>query len=208
MADDDDQVIGVTIDRAAQLVGVSVRQLARWETLGLVRPQAHKQIAGRHVRIYGLHDLVEARIVAELLDRNVSVDQVREVVEFHRRCLLVAHPLRELVWAVDGGHVYVRHRDGGWTGGRHPGQGVISEVIDLEHIRAELRARVTERPPEAVGRIERRPHTHRKAPVLAGTRTPVAAVKAYLDRGLDDDVILEAFPHLTVADINAVRNAA
>jgi uncharacterized protein (DUF433 family) len=45
-------------------------------------------------------------------------------------------------------------------------------------------------------------------PVFAGTRIPVAAVVTYLKRGLPVEEILEAFPQLTKADIEAARNHA
>jgi uncharacterized protein (DUF433 family) len=207
VAEQDDELIGVTIDRAADLVGVSVRQLARWDSAGLVRPTTHRVVSGRHIRIYGLHDLVEACIVAQLLDLGVPIDQVSRVVKVHRSAS-VKRPLRELTWSADAGEAFVRDRDDHWWGGRHPRQGVIPNVIDLEWLRATLRRNAVARRTEDVGRIERRPRTHGNRAVLAGTRTPVAAVRTYIDRGVDDDEILEAFPHLTSEDIDAVRRSA
>jgi uncharacterized protein (DUF433 family) len=43
--------------------------------------------------------------------------------------------------------------------------------------------------------------------VFAGTREPVAAVEAYLERGLPDERILEAFPELTREDVEAARQS-
>ena len=43
--------------------------------------------------------------------------------------------------------------------------------------------------------------------VFAGTRVPVAAVEAYLERGLPDERILEAFPELTREDVEAARRS-
>lgn len=202
-----DELIGVTIERAAQLVGVPVRQLARWDAVGLIPPRAHRVLGRRHVRIYGLAELVEACIVRQLMDQGVSARKISTVVRFHRSASS-PKPLRELTWAADDGGVYVKDASGNWWGGRVPGQGVLPEVIDLAWLRAALRARATERRGEDVGRIERRPRTHRRKPVLAGTRTPVEAIIAYIDRGYSDDEILEAFPHLSIGDIDAVRSVA
>lgn len=40
-----------------------------------------------------------------------------------------------------------------------------------------------------------------------GTRVPVAVVEAYLERGLPDERILEAFPELTRDDVEAARRS-
>jgi len=123
-----DQLIGVTVERAASIIGVSVQKLAAWERIGLVEPSVRAKVAARHVRIYGLSELIELRIVDELIKRGRPVRLVRRIVEAHRSST-IPHPLRELRWATDVGMVFVGFEDGSWVGGRHPTQGVIPEVI-------------------------------------------------------------------------------
>lgn len=64
---DDERDLGP--ERAASIIGVSVQKMASWERIGLVEPGVSAKVAARHVRIYGLSELVELRIVDELIKR-------------------------------------------------------------------------------------------------------------------------------------------
>lgn len=202
---DPDAIIGVTVERAASVVGVSVQKLATWERIGLVEPQVHDHVSRRHVRIYGLAELVELRIVKQLTDRGQPVRVVRRIVEAHRSST-IPHPLRELRWATDAGMIYVGFEDGSWVGGRQPRQGVIPDVINLDEIRASTRAAALRRM-GTPGMIERRRGVLGQKPLISGTRTPVEAIATYFRRGGSDAEVLEAFPHLTSDDLDAVRSA-
>jgi uncharacterized protein (DUF433 family) len=118
----------------------------------------------------------------------------------------VENPLRQLVWGVDGRHVYVQFADGGWYGGNRPMQGVITEVINIDEIRTSLRKAVRERPGEA-GEVEKRDRTMGSKELFAGTRTPVSAVQSYIKRGIADAEILASYPHLHQRDIDYARQA-
>jgi uncharacterized protein (DUF433 family) len=204
VTEDSDELIGVTGQRAARIVGVDLRRLAIWERIGLAAPEARQRISGRYVRVYGLSDLVDLCVIRALQDRGMAIPHIRRVVEAHRSSV-IPHPLRELRWAVDAGKIYVGFEDGSWVGGKNPRQGVMSETINLEEIRVTARAKAVERPPEDLGHVERRARTMGRKQVFAGTRTPVDAVHHYLRRGYPDAEILEAFPHLTSEDIAAAR---
>lgn len=198
-----DELIGVTTEQAAHVTGSTVRQLAAWQRSGLVVPHRSVQVGQRTVRVYRLNDLVEISIVKELEARGCTLRQIRRLVDAYES-VDTPRPLRHLVWATDAGKIYVQFPDGSWFGGRVPNQGVISEVLDLERIRATVRERALTRPGEP-GQIERRDRTMGRKMVFAGTRTPVDAVHAYMRRGIPDREILEAFPHLDVADLDAAR---
>lgn len=202
-AEQGDDVIGVTARRAAKILNLSLKQLDGWERNGLVRPQMHRQHGGVHVRTYGLGELVELSVVKQLQDRGISISRIRRVVDaLHKQA---PHPLRQLHWGVEGRDMYVQFDDGGWVGGRRPHQGVIIQTIDLEELRTVARRRATQRDEENVGRIEQRANTLGRKKVFAGTRTPVDAIQAYLDRGAGVAEILKAFPHLSSEDIEAAR---
>jgi len=200
-----DDLIGVTVERAASIIGVSVQKLATWERIGLVEPSVRAKVAARHVRIYGLSELVELRIVDELIKRGQPVRLVRRIVEAHRSST-IPHPLRELRWATDAGMVFVGFEDESWVGGRHPRQGVIPEVIDLDEIRSSTRDAALRRM-GIPGAVEKRHGVLGRKSVFEGTRTPVDAVAAYYRRGFSDAEVLEAFPHLTADDLLVARSA-
>lgn len=56
-----------------------------------------------------------------------------------------------------------------------------------------------------IGKIERRRGAMGNKPLLAGTRVPVGTVQRYLAAGRSIDDVLEAFPMLTVSDVEAVQ---
>lgn len=203
--DDVAEVVMVPDDRAAELAGVSRRRLRYWEKTGLIVPSVERRISPRNVvRLYSFPQLVELVVVAELRHQGVSLQHVRRIVE-HLRGRGYDTPLRELRFALSGDRVLFQHPDGGWEESGRPFQGVISQVIDLEEIRVRIRERLEQRPPAAVGEVERKRKVHASQPVFRGTRIPVRAVRAFLDAGRSTQEILEAFPRLTERDIERAR---
>lgn len=200
-----DEVIGATASTAARVIGVAEHRLRRWNTIGLVLPSI-SECGPRRYWTYALDDLVQGRVVRALEDRGQDVRVIRRVVEAVRS---TDHPrpLAQLLWAVAGRDVFVGFPDGQWVGGRRPTQGVVPDVLDLEQIRVEARAAL-KRPGDVAGQTEQKRGRLGSKEVFAGTRVPVAAVVLYLDRGLSDTDILEAFPDLTINDIDAVRRRA
>ena len=108
-------VVGVTTARAA-LVDISVAKLATWERIGLVTPEVTHSVAGRHLRVFSLGDLVELSVASQLERSGVQVRVIRRLVEAHRNHTS-ERPLRELRWATSNGQVYVGFDDGTWVGG-------------------------------------------------------------------------------------------
>lgn len=204
---DEDEVgalVGLTAEQAAKLAGIELQKLAAWERIGLIEPETRDRVGGRLVRVFGLSDLVELLVARHLEERGVSVAAIRRVVGAHRNHTM-PHPLRQLRWATDNGRVYVGFDDGLWAGGRNPRQGVFHETIDLDEVRAKVLSSVGRRAEEDVGQVEHRPRTLGRKAVFAGTRTPVDAVLAYMRRGMPNAEILEAFPHLTEADLATAK---
>lgn len=202
-----DEQVAVSERHAARLAGFSVRRLRAWADRGLVRPSIQRQLSERNtLRLYAFGDLVELLVGAALLDAGRSARQVMRVVE-HLRGRDYRAPLRELRFAVSGEQIYFQHPDGSWEGDRVPDQVVLWEVLDLEAIKARIRQSIRPQREQLTGRIERRRGVVGHKPVFAGTRIPVAAVEAYLQRGLSDERILEAFPELRLEDIEAARRS-
>ena len=78
-------------------------------------------------------------------------------------------------------------------------------MIELETLRAKIPT-VTERDPASASRLVRRRGVLGSKPIFAGTRIPVDTVRRYLDAGCGTDAILEEYPSLTAADVEAARN--
>ena len=82
---------------------------------------------------------------------------------------------------------------------------VLREVLDLEPLRQRI-AEGTRRDEALAGKVERRRCALGRKPVL--DRHPgacVDTVRRYLAAGHSADDVLEAFPMLTVADVEAIR---
>jgi uncharacterized protein (DUF433 family) len=201
------ELLAVTEDKAAALADVSVRQLRYWDEISLVGPSVHHSFGPRtNVRLYGFGELMELLVAAELRRApGIAPRHIRRVVA-HLRARGYDRPLQQLVFAVAGNELYFQHPDGTWEGGYRPDQIVIQQVIDLARIQAKI-ASATERAPDAAGGIERRRKTLGYKPVFAGTRVPFDKVRNYLEHGFSTEQIIEAFPVLTAADVEAARQS-
>jgi uncharacterized protein (DUF433 family) len=204
--DDDllqDDRFAATPETAARLAGVTLRQLDYWREIGLIEPAIMRRMSPRNeVRLYDFTGLVELRIVAALRAR-LSLQHIGEVIGRLRASY--DRPLSELRFAIQGRQLYFQHPDGSWEGGKRPGQLVVAEVIMLNEVRADLRHAAAQQQREP-GRVVKRRRVLSSKPTFAGTRVPVSAVRAFLDRGASDEEILAAYPQLTTADIAVVRD--
>jgi uncharacterized protein (DUF433 family) len=201
-----DELVGVPARSAARIASVSLRRLQHWEQNGLVQPSVRRDLSKRNVvRIYAFDQLVELLVVRELEDRKMHVRHIRAVVE-KVRGPEYSRPLSQLRWAVGAGKIYFQHSDGTWGGEERRGQTVMEDMLDLDRIRAAVREGVRKiRANNSAGQIEKRRGVVGSKPVFEGTRTPVAAVQVYLRRGIAPNDILKAFPHLSLADVQAAQ---
>lgn len=208
MAQAMEDTLAVSDKRAAQLAGISMKQLRHWEKTGLVIPSVRQQISQRNtVRLYSFQDLMELLVAAELRRRpEISLQHIRRLVDYLRRHDYRA-PLRELKFATHGRDIYINFPDGSWSGDSVPEQFIFHQVIALDQVAAKI-DKARERDPGSEGQVTSRRGVHRSKPVLAGTRIPVATVQRYLDAGYDTDAIIKEYPSLTPADVEAVRHYA
>lgn len=207
MGDDLDDLIALPEKRAAALAGVSTRMLLYWSVKGIVEPGIRRRLSLRTgVRLYTFQDTVSLLVAATLRKRGFSLHHVRRVV-LHLRSRGYEAPLRELRFATFGKEIYFQHPTGEWEGGARPDQTVLSEVIDLALIRALVRAGAR-RPATSAGKIERRRGSVGSKPVFAGTRIPVDTVSQWLAHGFGPADVIEAYPDLTEADVDAARQYA
>jgi DNA-binding transcriptional MerR regulator len=208
MAQAMEDTLAVSDKRAAQLAGISMKQLRHWEKTGLVEPSVRQELSPRNtVRLYTFQDLVELLVVAELRRRpEISLQHIRRIVSYLRNMDFAA-PLRELKFATRGKEIYINWPEGHWTGDPRPDQIIFRQAIALDDVIAKI-STVTERDPNAAGQVTSRRGVHRSKPVFAGTRIPVATVQRYLDAGYDTAAIIREYPTLTAADVEAARHHA
>ena len=192
---------------AARLTGLSVGQLKAWDRSGLLRPSyGESNRALPYSRVYSFRDIVSLRVLASLRhDHRVSVQHLRKVSE------RLAH-LGDVRWTATTLYVL------GWrvvfddpkTLTR---QEVVSgqRVFDIP-LRVAIRSThdairdLNVRSKRAIGHVVNERFVMNNRPVFEGTRIPVAAVVAYLERGYLVSDVLREFPELREGDVDVARN--
>ena len=76
---------GFSGQRAAEIVGITYRQLDYWARTDLLRPSLAEATGSGSRRQYSYRDLLELRVVKTLLDAGIRLESVREVFTYLRR---------------------------------------------------------------------------------------------------------------------------
>lgn len=160
----DETLVVFTRQRVLTLTGLTAAQLNYWADTQLVVPAIDRRLTpGRIIRLYNYEDLFTLLIIVELRARGISVQYIRQIVDYVRR---EGFHIPQLVFAVVGKRVHFQTPDGVWQDAERA-QTVASQLLDLTPLRARIQASVGRRP-EAVGRIERRSGTMGNKEVIAG----------------------------------------
>lgn len=196
-------VAAFTEEQAERLTGISVRQLRHWDRTGFFAPSlAYQDRSKPFSRLYSFRDLVSLKVLNALRnDAQVSLPHLRTVKE------KLAH-LGEDVWAKTT--LYVLNKkvvfENPLTRAKEEivtGQGVLQ--IPLRVVTGNMTEAINamrQRDSHAVGKIEKRRGFGGHS-VIAGTRIPVQAIKAFAEEGYTLEQIQKEYPTLTRDDIAA-----
>jgi uncharacterized protein (DUF433 family) len=197
-------IAAFTEEQASRLTGISPRQLRYWDRIGLFSPSlGHEDRSRPYSRLYSFRDLVSLKVLNQLRNEHkVLLKHLREVKE-------ELADLGENAWSkatlyVLARRVVVYNPETGSLEEAVSKQGVLG--IPLQVVTGDMKARVDamrERPPEVLGKVEKRRGLVHSQPVIAGTRIPVRSVKAFADAGYSVEQILAEYPTLTEADVRA-----
>lgn len=193
-------------DDAARLTGLTTGQLRAWDRTGLLRPSfAPENRALPYSRVYSFRDIVSLRVLASLrLEHRVSVQHLRKVSQ------RLAH-LGDDRWIATTLYVLSKRVvfDDPATLDR---QEIVSgqRVFDIPLKVAVLCTRdairdLNARQQRAIGHVISERFIMNNRPVFEGTRITVAAVTAYLERGVPISGILREFPELRSGDVEEAR---
>ncbi len=75
---------GFSGTKTAAIVGITYRQLDYWTRTGLVRPSLTDAAGSGTRRAYSYRDLLELRVIKNLLDAGIKLEAVREVFSYLR----------------------------------------------------------------------------------------------------------------------------
>lgn len=131
--------------KAAEIVGISYRQLDYWARTDLVRPTLTDAAGSGSRRRYGYTDLLELKVIKSLLDAGIRLENVRDIFSYLRDILGQEITSANLV--IQGSTSVVIQSDGELIDLIHKGQGVLN-ILPLAGVRDEMDARIRElRPP-------------------------------------------------------------
>ena len=130
---------GFSGKRAAEIVGITYRQLDYWARTDLIRPTLTDASGSGSRRLYSYPDLLELRIVKQLLDAGIKLEMVRQVFAELRRLVGVEIASAKLV--IDGSSVALALDDGQLLDLVKRGQGVLN-IMNLGQCQADLDARI------------------------------------------------------------------
>ena len=129
---------GFSGKQASEIVGITYRQLDYWARTDLLRPTAVDDKGSGSRRVYTYRDLLELRVIKNMLDAGIRLGSVRDVFTFLRRELDVDIASAHLV--VGGGSVVVCNGDELLDAVRN-GQGVLN-VLPLRSVKDEVDTRI------------------------------------------------------------------
>src|SRR5215208_2544813 len=94
---------GFSGTKAATIVGITYRQLDYWARTDLIRPSLADAKGSGSRRLYAYRDLLELRIVKQLLDAGIKLENVRDV--FRQLRTLVGDEIASANLVIDGSSV-------------------------------------------------------------------------------------------------------
>jgi DNA-binding transcriptional MerR regulator len=134
--------------KAADIVGISYRQLDYWARTDLIRPSLADARGSGSRRRYSYRDLLELKLVKTLLDDGIKLESIREAFGYLREQLGEDLSTAKLVIAGNSA-VLVRENDELVdVVNRYQGQGVLN-LLALDGVQSQVDAAIVELfPPE------------------------------------------------------------
>lgn len=131
---------------AAEIVGITYRQLDYWARTDLVRPSLADARGSGSRRRYSYRDLLELKTIKRLLDAGIRLEVVREVFAYMRDNLGEDVTRANLV--IQGTSTVLVRDDGELIDLVRKGQGVLN-ILPLAGVKEELDASIVELHPAA-----------------------------------------------------------
>ena len=138
--------VGYGGKKAAEIVGISYRQLDYWARTDLVRPSLADAAGSGSRRKYSYQDLLELKVIKSLLDAGIRLDLVREVFTYLRDQLGEDPASANLV--ISGDHTVLTRDGEEMIDLVRNGQGVLN-ILPLSGVVEEVDAAIVQLFPEA-----------------------------------------------------------
>lgn len=122
--------------KAAEIVGITYRQLDYWARTDLVRPSVTDAAGSGSRRLYGYRDLLELKVIKTLLDAGIKLESVREAFSYLREQLGEDIASAQLV--ISGGTAILVRDDDELVDVLKKGQFVMSSLLSLGGVQREV----------------------------------------------------------------------
>ena len=132
--------------RTAEVVGITYRQLDYWARTDLVRPDITDARGSGTRRLYSYRNLLELKIIKQLLDAGIRLEVVREVFTELRARL--GDDLTAAKLVISGSSAMLALDDGELIDLVHRGQGVLN-ILALGSVQEEVDASISQLRPLA-----------------------------------------------------------
>jgi DNA-binding transcriptional MerR regulator len=139
MADPARTAEGFRGPQVCALIGITYRQLDYWARTGLLRPSIADARGSGTQRLYSYTDVVELKVIKQLLDAGISLQRARRAVECLRDGLGADLASSNLVLV--GTDSVLAHTDGEVVDLLKGGQGVLN-IVPLSGVLEELDAAI------------------------------------------------------------------
>lgn len=137
---------GFSGTRTAEIVGITYRQLDYWARTDLVRPSLSDAKGSGSRRLYSYRDLLELKIIKQLLDAGIRLETVRDVfTELRSR---VGDDVVSANLVISGTTAMLALDDGELIDLVRKGQGVMN-ILALGNVKQEVDASIRELFPSA-----------------------------------------------------------
>jgi DNA-binding transcriptional MerR regulator len=127
--------------KAAEIVGITYRQLDYWARTDLVRPSVEDAKGSGSRRRYSYRDLLELKVIKALLDAGIRLETVREVFSYLRDQLGEDVTRANLV--IQGSSSVLIQTDGELIDLVKKGQGVLN-ILPLAGVKDEVDAAIVD----------------------------------------------------------------
>ena len=118
---------GYRVPEVCRIVGISYRQLDYWARTNLVTPSIREAGGSGTQRLYSFQDLLQLKVVKNLLDAGVALQQIRRAIEYLKES---RESLTGVTLMSDGRRIYTPESPEAVVDLISKGQGVFAIALD------------------------------------------------------------------------------
>ncbi len=127
--------------QVCNIVGITYRQLDYWARTDLLRPSISDARGSGTQRVYSYGDLLQLKVIKQLLDAGVSLRSTRKAID----CLRASgEPVSSASLLIADDQTVLAHSGQELFDLLRGGQGVLSIVLGLDKVKSEVDAAITE----------------------------------------------------------------